>query len=231
MAFEQDITQLVRSSDHLTELTDSTIDAIHARMILAEQEIEAHIHQAKLKMPFYRLSRNQTLTSVGAAGSPPDYWASGSGVTYTVVDTVKHHVDWVDRSPMQQELLTAMGRKNLRYVFVEFHIWRIDWVDDPRTELLYQQVALSTPVTVAAMTKMLSGSCTSFLAHGATNEWGLSGVYMAPNNDWGYEMIHPIKQSGSGSMLIALPAAVAGDVPLDAKNWWTFPYIGSSQNL
>lgn len=227
MAFEQDITELVQASDRLTGVVEGKISDIDSKVQQAQTQVDDYIATARGETPYYRISKNQALA--GTDGHVPDFWHSGEGITYTLVQSVNDSVDWVDRTPEEQELLTAMNSTNTRYVSVPFNIWRMDWTLADHTHTLYQRVNAPVPITVAAMTKLISGSTYASWAQGVTNEWTLTGVHegLTPHR---YSHIHPYRTSATGSMLFALPAAIAGHIPLDAKNWSLFPYIGDTQN-
>ncbi len=227
MALEKDITELVHSSDRLTEAVAGQIDAIDSRVKQAQSEADELIANARSEQQFYRLNKNQALT--GTSGAIPDFWQSGNGVTYTKVQEIKAGIEWEDRTPLEQELLTAMGREGEKYVYKTFNIWRMDWVASSHTHLLYQQVNAATPATVAAMTKLLSGKIIGSWADNATDQWTLSGLHLGLV-PYRYHHMHPYRQSGEGSMLFCLPAAVAGYHSLKAEHWGVFPYIGDEQN-
>ncbi|MFT4925643.1 MAG: hypothetical protein ACI8WB_001736 [Phenylobacterium sp.] len=229
MAFEQDVAELVTASDNLTGMINTQLNGINTRLAQAEGLANSFAANVERNKPIYRLSKNQILE--GTTGSVPDFWLSGSGVTYTLVQKVEHQKEWADRTAEERELLTAMGREGLRYLHMEFNIWRMDWVPTDVTFTLYQRGYSSGPVTIAGMTKLLSGSTDGFWAAGATNEWKLTGQTYMPE-PYGYIHTHPVKEKdSSGSMLFALPALIAGIMPLDdARTWWTFPYLGDEQS-
>lgn len=227
MALEQDISELVLSSDRLTATMEQQIDSLEQRTVTAEKELQSFIDNAKGEQAYYCLSKNQEL--MGTTGHVPDHWNSGNGVTYTLVQSVNHNVEWLDRTVEEQELLTAMGRKEQMYVYKPFNIWRLDWVTSADRHLMHQQVNGATVFTVGAMTKLLSGEAFYGWAQGATNEWKLTGQH-EPLRKHRYHHIHPYRLTGSGSMLVALPAAIAGYVPLNPKTWGNFPYIGDTQD-
>ncbi|MFT4925638.1 MAG: hypothetical protein ACI8WB_001731 [Phenylobacterium sp.] len=227
MGFEQDIAALVTANDDLTAVVDDQIEAIGARVTLGEQQVITVIDTARGEMPFYRLTRNQRL--LGTDQHIPDDWNSGAGTTYTLVQLVAADKIWADRTVEERELLTAMGKEGLRYIPISFNMWRMDWTTKDTAHTMHQHVNVSTPSTLAGMTKMLSGAIGAYWANGATNKWTLSGQAIGswPN---GYTYCHPVKQSTSGSMLFALPAAIVGNVPLDPTKWGIFPYIGDTQH-
>ncbi len=122
-----------------------------------------------------------------------------------------------------------MGRGTTKYIYRDLNIWRMDWVLTDHTYTMYQQVNAALSITEAAMTKLLSGSINGHWANGATNEWKLTGTHYGLVSHR-YSHIHPYRQSATGSMLFALPAAISGHLPLNASLWGTFPYIGDTQN-
>lgn len=227
MAFEQDITELVKASDRLTGIVDGKIAEIDGRVSQAQTQVSGYIAGARGEAPFYRLTKNQTLT--GTSGSVPSFWSSGAGITYTLVQSVNTGIEWLDRTAEEQALLQAMGRGGIKHFYRNFNIWRMDWTEVDHLYTMYQQINLSTPSTTAAMTKLLSGHIDGFWADGATSEWKLTGRYNGYAN-LAYTHIHPNRRTPTGSMLFALPATVAGHVPLDANTWGEYPYIGDTQN-
>ncbi len=100
MAFEQDITELVQASDRLTGMVESKISDIDAKVTQAQNQVNEYVNNARGEMPFYRLSKNQILA--GTTGSVPDFWSTGRGTTFTLVQTVKTNVEWADRTPEEQ---------------------------------------------------------------------------------------------------------------------------------
>ncbi|MFT4925644.1 MAG: hypothetical protein ACI8WB_001737 [Phenylobacterium sp.] len=229
MAIEQDIAQKVAVNDNLTVTLNNKLNEIDTRVAQAKAAIDAASDLA-LKNSFpYRLSRNQRLLLT--AGTVPDFWSSGAGITYTQMQTIEIVTPWVDRTELEKELLVAMGRDGLGYSYVSFNIWRMQWstLDVADRSTLFQQVNASTAVTVAAMTKLISGTVTGHWAEGITTQWSLTGQHFPPN-EHGYIHMNPHRHSTSGELLFALPAVIAGEKALVARDWWTFPYIGDDQN-
>ncbi len=227
MAFEQDITALVTATDQLTGVVDNKIGEIDSRVTQAEGQVNAYIANARTELPFYRLTKNQVLS--GTDQSIPSYWRSGAGMTFTLIQSVNTGIEWADRTPEEQSLLTAMGKSGIKHIYQNFNIWRMDWISAEPIYTMYQRINMSTPSTTAAMTKLLSGIIDGHWANGVTSEWKLTGSYHGRDN-LSYRHPHPYKRSETGSLLFALPATVAGHVPLDANVWGTFPYIGDNQN-
>ncbi|MFT4925640.1 MAG: hypothetical protein ACI8WB_001733 [Phenylobacterium sp.] len=241
MSFEQDITELVKASDRLTGMVDDKIDGIDAsvtqaingidgRVNQAESQVTSYVSDARAEAPFYRISKNQVLN--GTTGSVPDHWNSNTGLTYTLVQSVIAGKQWADRTAEEQALLTVMGRVGMVYIYVNFNIWRMDWTSQglpAGSYTMYQQVNNSTVITIAAMTKLLSGDINNYWAHGAKSEWSLTGIHSTPTPH-GYQHTHPYRQTETGSLLFALPAAITGKMPLDPTLWGIFPFIGGTQN-
>lgn len=178
-----------------------------------------------------RLSANQRLLGAGAT---PDGWLVEPSMTLAKVFTVNTDVLWANRGVEEKALLTAMGLEGVRYINEAFDVWRMSWTTlpaDPAFQYtLYQKVVGSGAVTVAAMTKLESGSISNYWAEGAQlGAWKNTGQHVA-GSPLGYLHIHPMRASTAGSLLFALPAAVSGHVELDAKKWGQYPYIGNTQN-
>lgn len=226
MAFEQDINDLVAANDRVTNLVSGKLSAYDTRVAQAESKIDSYTNTADVYVPFYRLTKNDALTVT--SGSIPDHWHSSNAFTYTLVQSVETAKAWDDRTEEERDLLRAMSREGTFYIYRNFNIWRMDWTAGEDDGGLYQKANSIVPTTVGAMTKLLSGSIEGNWAEGATNEWKLTGRHIPPSS-WNYHYIVPSRTSDTGSMLFALPAAIAGHVRLDASYWGTFPYIGDQQ--
>ncbi len=230
MAFEQDLMAKTQANESLTSQVLGKVAGIDAKMSTTGEQINQVVYDVREKSPYYRLSKNQRLT--GTTGSVPDHWLSNSGCTYTLVQSVVDSTAWADRTNEERELLTAMGRAEQAYVYDEFHIWRLDWVmdeNDANPFTLYQAVNGVNAVSVAAFTKILSGDIDGQWANGATNQWQLTGSHLGFTQHK-YHHIHGYPKTPTGSVLLALPAAIAGYINFDPKTWGVFPYIGDGQN-
>ncbi len=228
MAFEQDLNELVAASDRVNGLVSSKLNGYDSRVTAAQAKVSNYISTEDAYKQFYRLSKNDVLA--GVSGNVPDFWFSSDAFTYTLVQEVQTAKAWDDRTEEERDLLRAMSRQGTYYIYRNFNIWRMDWTPTQNYHALYQRVNNAIASTVGAMTKLLSGSIEHNWAHGATNAWKLTGYHLDPSrNDYIHHM-HPVRTSDYGSMLFALPAAIAGHVRLDASYWGTFPYIGDQQD-
>lgn len=227
MALEQDILTRTQANDTLVTTLNGKTAQINTKVAQSQTQVSDFVLPHREQSSFYRLSKNQSLD--GTTGSVPNFWGSGTNVTYTKVQDVVSGIAWNTRTEEEKALLTAMGQENVVHYFKNFSIWRMDWTLDDHGVTLYQNINGGVATTIAAMTKLLSGSISNYWAHGATNQWKLTGEHSAAT-PYGYHNIHPIRQSPTGSMLFALPAALAGWHPLDARKWGFFPYIGDTQN-
>lgn len=173
--------------------------------------------------PFYRMTANQALN--GTANTITGWEInSGAGVTVTHLFTVNNNVVWGSRSAEEQALLTAMGRAGTQHITSPFRVYRMSWTTQG-SWTMYQRIAKLPSYTTAAFTKLESGQISGQWATGATSTWSLTGTHAAPSAS-GYDHIHPISASPSGSILVAMPAAVAGWVDLSRPiNWGWFPYV------
>lgn len=184
---------------------------------------------AKFTNPIIRLTKNQSL--MGNSGSPPTGWSAHPNCIFENVCNVGSNADPNTRHPFAQELLDSIGIKPVVSLGLGFNIWRISWPANT-PYLMYQFLNCSNYTnTVAAYTKLESGSVSGAWAHGATaGEWKLTGQQTGGNMLHAYWMIHPIPSSAAGSLLFALPAAVIGVVDInDNKHWSLYPYIGDTQ--
>ena len=216
-------------AQRLSEL-DNHITRLDNRRDYLKQQLEAQVNRLERIQPNYRLSKNQRL--LGAA--TPDFWSLHPDMTLSKVLTVADDVLWANRSAEEQALLTAMGKPDTRYIHQPFEIWRMSWTTIPAMPsspfTMYQRVNQAIETTVAAMVKLESGEIAGSWASGAKlNTWVNTGEHRGASS-LGYTSIHPMRASTAGSLLVALPAAVAGYVPLGEGRWGDFPYIGDTQN-
>ena len=176
--------------------------------------------------PVYRMTANQELNGTANAITGWDINA-GAGVSVTHVMTVSNNVPWASRSAEERALLTAMGRAGTQYIKSPFRVYRMSWITAGNWTM-FQHITQLPNYTVAAFTKLESGQISGHWAEGATTSWRLTGVHGIPGAS-GYDHIHPTSISSSGSILVAMPAAVAGWVDLSRPiNWGWFPYVPMS---
>lgn len=223
------VNSAVQSLDGAVSQYNLQANTVNSRVAKAESDVAAFIGGARVEYPFWRISKNQMLSGNGAI---PDFWVTGSGATYTRIQTVAGSKPWADRTAEERGLLTAAGRQGADYLSASFEIWRVDWTTDTPSYLAYQSLNLPPVSTVAAYTKLLAGNISDHWAHGAEiDQWKITGThYHAPGNLY-YTNCHPIRRSPTGSMLFALPAVVAGRVPIESGTWGLFPYLGDNVNV
>lgn len=177
--------------------------------------------------PFYRITPNQVLkgTTTGTNDSVTG-WLFGdpSCASIEFVQTVNYNVPWGSRTAEEQALLTAMGRPNQQYLASSFNIYRLLWTQ-AGCGTLYSSTPALPYLTTAAFTRLESGAIAEMWVTGITSAWTLTGTHLQPNY-LGYQNPTPKATSGSGSILFAMPATVAGWVDLTTPlNWGWFPYL------
>ncbi|MFT4925635.1 MAG: hypothetical protein ACI8WB_001728 [Phenylobacterium sp.] len=228
MGFEQDIAQLVTASSDVTGIVDTHLNGFESRVAVAEGKVDQYMVNPLLERSHYRLTKNQRL--LGTDGSVPDGWSAAPNVTFKLIHTVSANTPWADRPEVEKEIMVAMGLEGHQYLMWSFNIWQVDWTEIGQYHYtLFQKINTSGLVTVAAMTKIISGHAHQSWLTGAGSEWKLTGE-VGYRNNLGYTHIHPNKSSDAGSFQFALPAAVAGHVRIDQNKWGLYPYIGDTQN-
>lgn len=226
MSANEAIEQLTQSVQQHTDTTQRFLNEADGRIAAKEQQVDDFIQGARGEYPFYRLTKNQRL--LGTSGSPPDFWFSASGVEYTLVETVRANADWEDRTEIEKGVLTAIGSHGQKNIATSFNVWKMEWSDRNASYTLHPgQVKSQSYLSAIAVCKLLSGSINSFWAHGATNEWSITGLSYSRLKSM-YTHPHPYRGSDKGSMLFALPCVVAGKHHF--KNHGLHPYIGDATN-
>lgn len=206
------------------------IGHINQRVTTAEAEIDQFITDARHEIPNIRISKNQTLAG---AGNIPDYWLAHHDMNFELVETVKADAAWETRSQLEKDVLSTLGLSShygRQWITRSFNVWRMTWSrmqdDGGYRHTLYQKVSAPGLITVAALTKLVSGSLTgAYWAHGAGSDWAITGGHyeQTPN---AYHFIHPYRASETGELLFALPGAVMGHVSF--ADWWLYPYVPST---
>ena len=180
-------------------------------------------------LPHYRVSTNQVLvgSTTGAADTVNGWMLNATcGAQLDFVQLVQSNLPWDERSDVEKELLTAMGRANATYLHAHFSIYRLSWSNGPCDWLMYQR-APSLPVLFsAAFTKRELGTVQGAWATGNDVTWKLTGkAFFGSESPGGYVNPHPSTTTPSGAILVAMPANVAGWVNLSQPlNWGWFPY-------
>ena len=198
---------LITAVNALKNYFEEIRGSVDAKVAAAKSQIDTYIAGARGEMPFYRMTKNQRL--LGTNGSVPEHWSSGSGITYTLVETVRGNIPWADRTALEKEVLTAMGCAGTRYLWQDFKVWRMAWSSNSPTYTMYQQMPSHVTSTAIAVCKVESGSISGHWAEGATTEWKITGQVYGRGVHM-YTHCHPIKGSVSGSLLFALPCVIAG---------------------
>lgn len=204
----------------------------------------------KQQQPYFRLTSNQTLRYKLIDGDPsrikeiegftlfvpedfqqnhedPDDWQ----VKFEIYKTIKHNVKWEDRDYEEQEILKAMGKNNLIHILPEFHVIKMKWRNAIRhggSRVFYQHVSYSGWITTASYARLNSGEIDGHYFSGITDKWNLCGVSYKTGIH-AYTYTHPFVKSKFGEVLFTLPAALAGNFPLEKENpkWGYFPYFVS----
>lgn len=223
---QTNVAALTTAADNLTQEVIGKMRTIDARVATKEQEIDSFIASARNEIPNLRITKNQTLD--GPADSIPNHWFAHSDMKFERVGTVRSGIEWSARTPLEQEILTALGYSGIEHFTRSFHVYRMTWEQLSSAGsgyTLYQQFSAPGLITVAAVTKLVSGEIDHFWTKGATNKWKITGVKFSLGR-LDYSHCHPYRQSQTGEILFALPACVMGDI--DLAHWGLFPYLPST---
>ena len=211
---------LIAGYTDLKQYFEGIRGSIDAKVVAAKSQIDTYVAGARGEMPFYRLTKNQRLN--GTSGSVPEHWSSGSGITYTLVETVRGNIPWEDRTELEKDVLTAMGCAGTRYLWKDFKVWRMAWSSNSPPYTMYQQMPSHVISTTMAVCKVESGSISGHWADGATSEWKITGQVYGRGRHM-YTHCHPYKGTPSGSVLFALPCVIAGKHHFN--NHGIYPYL------
>jgi len=211
---------LIAGYTDLKQYFEGIRGSIDAKVAEMRSKVDAYIVGARGEMPFYRMTKNQRLN--GTSGSVPEHWSSGSGITYTLVETVRGNIPWEDRTALEKDVLTAMGCAGTRYLWQDFKVWRMAWSSNSPTYTMYQQMPSHVTSTAIAVCKVENGTINGHWAEGATTEWKITGQVYGRGGHM-YTHCHPIKGSVSGSVLFALPCVIAGKHHFN--NHGIYPYL------
>ena len=149
----------------------------------------------------------------------------GSWITLETVQEVRSNVLWEQRTELERELLTLMGRKGVRYFQNQFKIVKVSWKNRKSWSLPFARIynlRRDSSITIASYMKHIEGDVPyHYYADGLTNsgDWELTGHNYVASPALNYRHTHPYTKT-SGSVYIALPATVDRYVDLtDPRNW------------
>lgn len=238
MSLEAQIAALVQASNNLTAAVDGKIGEIDNHLNQSTQEINRQLEQTKYMLPRIVITKNQSL-AVPSGQSLPTGLSTHTEVACSVHQAIPGGP--AQRTAAHIALLQEIERDtsaNLRineYYRKDFNIVKLSWtaIANPASGWLafpnsvdsdtIPSVPLNTFLTVGALVKVLSGSISGAWGTGARlGKWTFCNEKLSPNGFGTYTHLHPIRNSQSGEILVAFPAAITGHIE-KLENW--FPNV------
>ncbi|WP_429071886.1 hypothetical protein [Aeromonas dhakensis] len=238
MSLESQIAALVQASNNLTDAVSGKIGEIDNHLNQSTQEINRQLEQTKYMLPRIVITKNQSL-AVPSGQSLPTGLSIHTEVACSVYQAIPSEP--ARRTAAHIALLQEIERDtsaNLRvneYYRKDFNIVKLSWaaVANPASGWLafpnsvdsdtIPSVPLNTFLTVGALVKVLSGSITGAWGTGARlGKWTFCNEKLSPSGFGTYTHLHPMRNSQSGEILVAFPAAITGHIE-KLENW--FPNV------
>ncbi|HCE1715004.1 TPA: hypothetical protein NGR89_004499 [Vibrio parahaemolyticus] len=237
MSLEQQVTALVEASNNLTSAVNSKISQIDQRVSDAESEYQSLISGIRSDFPFYRITKNQELKvggvlTAGASGTP-DGWQNRKASIHTceiIIDSQSGTLPSAKHPEVQALFMDVKGVVP-QHTQPDFAIMRVTTdPSEPPADIstfysIYQgPLPNGIPYTIGMFIKVESGearACDRFRVVPADGKWHEILVHgdMSSGGASYFHGPHLYVPPGS-SVLIALPAVVAGKVP--AGKWGFF---------
>lgn len=238
MSLEAQIAALVQASNNLTAAVDGKIGEIDNHLNQSAQEINRQLEQTKYMLPRIVITKNQSLAVPSGQSLP-----TGLSIHTEVACSVHQAIPGgpAQRTAAHIALLQEIERDtsaNLRineYYRKDFNIVKLSWtaIANPASGWLafpnsvdsdtIPSVPLNTFLTVGALVKVLSGSISGAWGTGARlGKWTFCNEKLSPNGFGTYTHLHPMRNSQSGEILVAFPAAITGHIE-KLENW--FPNV------
>ncbi|EGQ8456750.1 hypothetical protein KGV31_004046 [Vibrio parahaemolyticus] len=231
MSLTQDIANVVQAANNLTSEVTSKMAQIDQRVDDAESEYHGLIAGIRSDFPFYRITKNQELKvggllTAGATGTP-DGWLNRKSSIHTceiVIDSQSGTLP-AAKHPEVQALFMDLKGVVPQHTQPDFAIMRVSTdPSEPPSNIstfysIYQgPLPNGIPYTIGMFIKVETGearACGASHAVPADGKWHEILVYgeMANGGANYFHSPHLYVPPGS-SVLIALPAVVAGKVPV-----------------
>ncbi len=237
MSIEEQLSNAVQSCNNLAAAVNNKIGQIDQRVDDAESEYQGLIAGIRSDFPFYRITKNQELKvggvlTAGATGTP-DGWSNRKASIHTceiVIDSQSGTLP-AAKHPEVQALFMDLKGEVPQHTQPDFAIMRVSTdPSEPPADIstfysIYQgPLPNGIPYTIGMFIKIESGearACDRYHGVPADGKWHEILVYgeMANGGANYFHSPHLYIPPGS-SVLIALPAVVAGKVP--AGKWGFF---------
>lgn len=232
----QETAALIEAVNQMTATVAGKMGQIDQKTAENTAKVDAELAKILTKLPRVVITLNQALDPNTETGLPKGM-SVHSGVSSVIHMTMtSNSVRPADQLAILQEMEADMVT-NLRktaYWRRTFRIWKMSWVNKP-SWLAFPQSAddptatsipLNTFITMGAFVKVLSGSIGGAWADGCQlGKWVFCNKKLSPTGFGSYTHLHPIPNSDSGEILVALPAAITGHIDTPAE-WFANINLG-----
>ncbi|NVH51878.1 hypothetical protein HU985_13330 [Photobacterium damselae subsp. damselae] len=233
MGLEQQISSLVQASENLTSAVNNKIGEIDQHLSNLTNQIQGEMNNLKSMLPRIIITKNQVL-KVNEGERFPSGFSVHSDISMELYKTVS-----ADPSTRQSDvisLLTEIERdlgfdiRKTEYYRQQFNIYKLKWTQGT-TWLAFPQSAdgvglndaipLGSFLTIGAFVKVISGSVRGAWGEGAVEgKWRFTGHRTGTGSAFGsYTHLHPMRNTSSGELLVALPAAITGFIE-NPSDWF-----------
>lgn len=236
MSLEAQIAALVQASNNLTSAVNNKIGEIDAHLEKSTGEINQQLEQTKFMLPRICITKNQVLNA-DEVGQLPKFFSVHHEVSCSLYKSIPPAPANRDAShiALLQEIEREVGadlRINENYRD-GFNIYKLSWAANAAPAsgwLAFPHsvdsstnpfISLNTFLTVGSLVKVLSGSVGGAWATGARlGQWTFCNYLLSPQGFGVYINLHPMRNSQSGELLVALPAAITGHIG-KLENWFS----------
>lgn len=234
-----DISGLVESTNNLTNTVMGKMAQIDSKLNQANSHYQQLMDNIQSDFPFYALTRNQQLKfadefSPQADLTHPDgFMLRNSKVVVELFETVVRSQEPAEQSLEQKALFNDVLGTTPKHMYTDFNIIKItfnDPVDLSSNYSIFQgPMNRLTALTHGAFIKVLLGECA--FGHSRTKRVPNDGKWhemiehrdMASNLSAAYEHGPHIAGVFGTQILVALPATVAGKVPVGRWGYFNKP--------
>ena len=233
MSLEQQIGALVKASENLTGAVNGKIGEIDEQLRLSIDKINQHLDVTKTMLPRILMTMNQTLVA-GDDLLPLNFNVNANVTVTKVIDIAEGpgSRDIAQKQMLQEiEMDLNVDLRINEFYRKSFSIYKLAWSNNvgwlafpvAADDKLSPRVPLNTYFTIGAFVKIVSGSLGGAWANGAVfGKWCFCSTKNSPAGFGTYTNLHPITNTESGEILVALPAAITGHID-NATEW--FPNI------
>ena len=229
------LTRLVHTLNEIPEKTTSQIkvwDGAVNRQIRKLDNWHLNFMKSKDALSLQSMPRLHPRLTMNSQNHPfsESYTIRREWLTVEKVQDVRTGVEWKDRTSLEKELLTLMGKSGVKHLSPAFSIVKVKWTKRKGYSLPYARLdalGKTASVTVASFIKPIEGELPyGHYASGLKSDkkWQLCGRHISGSSN-SYIHTHPYTRGAEngGSLYLALPATVDRYVDLrDPTNWGSF---------